>query len=629
MRKQSNQIVHMSKSLNTEDRYYQRVATALNDLWFVGDPFLQRSEWPGSTRSAIVSEILDIVEDFPTVSCRMYSTGRAAHMDGRRGTILLLFLLQQVGVELLERLVDICPDLDDLLSPPSEIPYEDCPLHVACKYCSIEVIEYVASLKPPNLLLKSVVHGEDDELKIPLLYAMENDHASFRENLNINLAKVIELCPRALQDNDVWEKAFLSNYSPAFLDWMVEKSLSSGYCPSKFCLQRGELSPLSLHESKVICRLLPQLKSICIESATWERAALLFFLKELTNNNSVSFVSITLAATDENEMGEEGRKEIQNAFREVLEINTALRCISTGISDANSTAIVQSWLNMVQEALENNETLLKCIFCTGDYMHSKFSCLKLITTRAEDSSWHEDLTLYGNDFSLVTSHDTKYFTRCKLRLVDSRPLSGTVQPSRPSEADATSAVLSILSNSSHLLHELSLHSDIDLNPVPILEYLKTDKQLERISFLDKHAGCNSYKEARGEMLHINSTLKWCCPSSTDSKVEELLTLNMFGRAQAREFGGHTLISLLREAFNGKMSHSNDFLPGKRLDKEAEKIGGPGEDDPKGPLRETKKLSVIYGLLLQAPNLWCTPAYQIQVPCFNTTSTERKRKDPPS
>ena len=623
-----NQQYAMSKSLNIEDRYYQRVATALNDLWFVADPFLQRSESPGGTRSAIVGEILDMLEDCPTVTCRIYLTGRGSHMEGRRGTILLLFLLQQVGVEMLEKLADICPDLDYLMSPPSEIPYEDCPLHIACKYCSIEVIEYVASLKPRNLLLKSVVHGEDDELKIPLLYAMENEHESFRGNCNINLAKVIELCPRALQDSDVWEKAFLSNYSQAFLDWLVQKSLSSGYYPSKFCLQRDRSSPLSLHESKVICKLLPQLKSICIESTTWERAALLFFLKELTNNKSVSFVSVTLTTSDENEMGGQGKEEIQNAFRKVFEMNTALRCISTGISDANSSNVVQSWLGILQEALEKNQTLLKVTFCSGDYMHSQISCIKLVMTRAEDSTWHEDLTLYGNDFSLITSHDTKYFTRCKLRLVDSRPPSETVKPTRPSKADATNAVLSILNNNSHLLHELSLQSNIELDPVPILEYLKIDKNLERISFLDKHASCESYLKARGEMLQNNTTLKWCCPGSTDSKVEELLTLNMFGRALAREFGGDTLIALLREAFNGKLSHSDDFLPGKRSDEESERIEGSEKDGPRGALLETKKLGVLYGLLLQAPNLWCTPAYQIQVPCEKNTSTERKRKDPP-
>lgn len=489
-----------------------------------------------------------------------------------------------VDLDLIQRFHRICgPKLQRILETRDR--GGDFPLHLACEFCSGDVIEYLLCLKPEVASMCARYQG-----CLPLQTVTYN---SLHPPSLSAWKALIRFYPQAIAANRnmCLQQALNQNFYVEFLDLLASEFPKE----TKEVWIRDVEGRFTLEKVRVLCKLLPQLKKLWLYcNRGWSREMFLYFLEQLKSNNTLKALNqlqIPRWMRGQEATCEEGCAG--NYLRQALRSNTCLEnlCINARYADIDNmqSILMCLHLSLADTNIERNRRKVAIAFSIADENDGIADDSTLVKFRMEGRSQTVEIIYNRFDWSSkdlvrVMQQQPKLFGLTNVYLEasiwhpDTSPLS---------KEDFTAALKGMVKESQNVESMQLVNFSVDISGI-LVEIMTHSKMRSFGAYFESTQPNGKDMEITKEdtlvclsyLKQKNETLQELYPwQSNDPRVRYLLKLNASGRGRVRKASDPSvLVGLL----------SNIML-------EYEKDEEAGVDE--------WIVGMVYGLLREAPGLW--------------------------
>lgn len=507
----------------------------------------------------LVQEILEILQRFPCCLSDPY--------DGY--SPLGHLLMADAGLKSVKTACGIQPRLSKYLKKMRE---NSQPMaHLACQFCSEEVILFLAKFKP-NLKLFSETYCVS-----PFVCALQNDnHLVSKDTLRV----ILEHSPaQDVTKNNALLFALERNLDLDLLDFMVDRwpSAQKIYDDTRYSSLQAITATPSVDQTQIFCRLWPKLEFLRTTLVQWNTTNFVPFLQALETNQSILNLQLQLEPHLLNNFEDE---ELLQAFQNAVSKNDTLESflleINGGIGDQHP------WINELLVGVQRNASLTSFRILRNGSNH-------LFSTR-DKRGWNLSLTEWE------TTHQTNCqrfgvfannLRRLELLKV-SRSRRWWSNSRNPYQTEFTDGLVAAIRNQG--LEELEIrgyeHSEIDTSAV--FKALRTNSTLRVFTTYLVFGGTKEREREISMCLDLltngnNVTLRSCWPwFALDRRIEYYLTLNRYERGR-KDCSFREWVRTLLNVQNTRQDYfrfGNEFR--KCIDSQI----------------------ILYGLLRERPGWWC-------------------------
>jgi len=536
----------------------QRVKRLLSQL-------ADNTNW-SSDKSAIIAELLSIFEQFPSLC-------RSKYLGKKEATPLHCFL--EAGIKDIATIQRLCcslceKDLVELVEFPNG--KGDLPIHLACRYSTGDIIEYLGGIKPELLRRK------DSQGNFPFVYAIMGNRAGTTTSTNTRkrvpcrtLEKLLHWYPEAGASSQLFSKALNERYPVRLLETMAAAFPKNGQT-LRIQVLPSSRPALDQEETQVICNLLSKHTTLDLR-VPWEFFSFTFMLSQLMQNRSitrVNYLSTPLVP------------QVQMPFfsatlQHLLKYNRTIRdlCIVFWYNECLNRSCFQA----IKQGLSSNDALEKLEMLT--FRRWNFVFTKTPSTGLFPNM-DRQLSVSFRKRADVSAHSRMLLEVPNYFNLTSLYLSGTEGLGLDELSGSLATGIVTLVKTAQNLQKLTFFR-YKLKMVPILEALKERSCIQSFNaFSSKVEDTNDAVACCLSMLkERNVTLKECAPlHRVDPMVDFYLQLNRCGRGMARQCGRVTLVNLLAACWTDtcRIQFSQRY--------------------------QAAKLSVVYALLKECPSKWC-------------------------
>jgi len=500
--------------------------------------------------------------------------------------VLLKTGLHDIGI--IDSFVEKCPKVVEIEDNESNLP-----IHVACRFSSRAVIAFLAR-RNPELLQRC-----NSEAFLPFDVALTRyvqlsaitaaplrEH-SVRDNIARESCSVLELLldlfPRAAAKKTTAILLLTAYYPLRFAQSLAEKAVSlyQARTPGDKYLKIVPAGALvDIPWMRLLCKILPNLSILSLNSHTISAAALKFFFSTLHKNGSLEELNLAICCIS----GAAG-VFLPDSLRRALEANQYLRHVY--LSFAAPTGNPMSWIQALQRGFTGSSTL-KTLFI--NCVHWNLELKKTRSTTTMESTIYKPNTFVSYWRSLFDPF-LSMPRAVSLTRLDLRRNTAMQRPSRPT---FTAYIVQLLKRQ-QLLRCLSLwHFSIDL--VPILNILKANNHLEELRTFRSKDTIDDQKATIQACEHVlshhNTTLiEMHYEYEWNDKTKYYLHLNRLGRAAMRNLRitGSELVRRLLAPWNDDYLKNNDHFHDW--------------------FWLTARQAIVFGLLLETPGVWSRMALE--------------------
>ena len=554
------------------------------------------------------NHLLYLLQQFPVLATQFYDWDfNLFWKHGNERTTPLPFLIASgASLEAIELAYELYPKAISQFQGVNR----DLPLHFACRYSAPDDVVAFLAHRFPLAVMTPNASG-----MLPLHCAMGKKHAfpygKFQRASLATVRLLVEMYPESLlvEEKEKFytplQIAFNHGYSFEVIDYMMSRI--PAYRMKEFkliggCYHKLFSVNLDLAESELVSKLLPSLERFHCEPTDWTVDGLVQLLKYLQHNTSISeFSALNIRHTVLID------PSVLSALEKFLENNNTIEHLRISVNEHNQGTSV--FLQKLIEALQKNRAL-KCLELTSfsvtarslaEFLANENAPISICLNKCAIGTGE---TTDGGQTFVKSPTEKLVFSDCCLdygKNESRRQISSFLS--------ALSIVARMISLKA-LTIQCAYLSNVNIT-APIVELLEKSKSIESISIngpsLDMELLCRvlqfnntlkildapkvlESKVSRGCLAYVlenhNSTLQYARifasieleQEEEFQKVEYFTRLNQYGRAQVQD------PSTKNSSFVKLLQNLRALLRVSST---------------------TACLSVQYGLLREAPSLWCT------------------------
>lgn len=554
----------------------------------------------------IVEELLAVFRLHPGLINCTYDVHTSTRFVG---TPLHLFIKSQVADSTdVQTLCELCPDPSNLIGTGAKYSPYSLPVYEACEVSDSDTIRYLCQhstafwgrqCKMGKLPFQLAITNKFHEISVPTLILLHGHYCS-NDNEHDNA-----------KDGSLFHNAFRQGvelgYSSQFLEFLVDHwPKEQNALQIHIGVPGTDEKPLSMAQTMGICKLLTKIRSLNLSVPNWDQGALIYFFEEMQSNVSIELFNFGLPSLSPQPT------DMLRAFQEILKRNAVLTKMTLNIPPEDQSDVIR-WVQSIQLGMTENVPicsirLMVAMAPTLEYSVSGILMIHFDRVPTED---------YSNFLQHVPS------MRCLKRVVlDQYDV----------QDEALSNSLIMLLGQSHGFDGLTLSGQVpNLDMAAIFTTLRTNFKLKSLSLPFQYEATKIEQAACLEMLEdYNVSLERCSPWQEENpQIQYYLDLNRFGRADARVANWNELVHLLlraraasfhdpfAEESDGGLTEDSDGSDNSDVDGEPEfdeelmdgrNDSGADESNARSTsefgLICLRRDNVVYGLLREAPIMWC-------------------------
>ncbi|CAB9528200.1 expressed unknown protein [Seminavis robusta] len=484
-----------------------------------------------------------LLNEFPSLILKQYDIGLAhgtpLHwllMEGRAE------LLQQL--EFVKALCDGRSDLKQLLR--TRDAHGRAPIHVACQYCPMHVIEYLIELDPETLSIRTTM-GRGC---LPYELAMANTRYPIPME---KLKRMLEKHPDTRNFGKMLCYAYLTNQPMELLEFIADLFLTKQInqqdlhvCNRCWDIPQAQArqSAFTLDQAKLITKILTNVKRLALALPSgWESDAFIYIMRYLQNNQcKARLEKISLPILSSIESDQE-RRRVVDAFQGFLQSNCRVGFLVILTEEYSVASSREAWYEAIVKGLGNrkfSDPLTLSIQTARENHRIPRANLTAKYSERRRCVYHVDLDVDRRDRPFLL-HQLSLLPKTirNLENLTLRCTRANDDVEEEIDTELSSHIAQFLA-STPTLKVLRLE-EVFIDPLPIFQAIRTHQSLESFevsSFSEELSAVLIRDDIVSDCLDLlqknNTSLEECSPwCEYNEQIKYLLALNRRGIARVR------------------------------------------------------------------------------------------------